>query len=235
MNRQLAGAIPDIQTNLKFNIMATPNFSSPENASGYYAIFMSYQRPVLDDDGNETDEMETVHPDDWEIQEGINDLKINLKELEGVNYSDYSNFQDHSRSYNNTALGDITASKDYAGITFEVIITPILTSAYYEGATLDYLVKFGNDWDSNFDDIFEVVEDGFYRSDLNKGMQEIQKKHATNWLEKTVEEIGNIVDEFLKSQAEYHLVKTAQFSNGEAIYEKADNRRAQLKSALLES
>jgi len=214
--------------------MATPNFAAPENASNYFAICMSYERPVLDDDGEETEEMETVQPDEWEVEDTISNLKEALKN--SVKETDFwyvSNYdlRDTNNSYACTALGKIYTSKMYGDVEINLEIIPIIQSAYYEGATLDFLIYYDGE---RYDDSRDFLNDLFsWDSDMPKGMQVIQEKHANVWIENSIENISNILNKLFQEQAQYELVKTCQFSNGEAIYGLADNKRNELKSKLL--
>jgi len=216
--------------------MATPNFAAPENASNYFAICMSYERPVLDDDGEETEEMESVQPDSWEVEDTISNLKFELeaatKETDYFFNSEH-NLKDYSNSYNKTALGEIYISKMYGDVEIYIMAIPLIQSAYYEGANLDYIFKFQsyNDTFDDFDDYFEDLFD--FESDMPKGMQVIQERNACAWAKNTMLEMSEIIEKIFKESAEYELVKTCQFSNGEAIYGLADNKRNELKSKLL--
>lgn len=128
-------------------------------------------------------------------------------------------------SYATTILGSLTNETTYAGVGVEVKITATITSAYYEGASLDYLVEAYNGYEfidvgagRNASELNDVLFDLFEDSDLNAGLQVIQVKHAKNWAEAKILELSNKMDNIFERVATHKLEVAARFSNGETIY-----------------
>jgi hypothetical protein len=59
--------------------LGTSNFHRV-NARNVYAVLMDYEQPVLDDDGEETDELEMRSVDDFEIDDFVENIFQHLKE-----------------------------------------------------------------------------------------------------------------------------------------------------------
>ena len=85
--------------------MGTGNFYY-QNASKVYAICMNREMPVLDEEGNETDEMEDYYPEEWEvndtleyIQEEMKSKDYNFCPLDGLN-------NDAPRSFPSRNIGE---------------------------------------------------------------------------------------------------------------------------------
>lgn len=235
--------------------MGTNNFASPSNTKNYYVVLTNREVEVktcpecgevhheweyslnnLRECTNcETDltevetETEWVAPDDFEYE----DLKSNiLHEIKAIGGYD-SNMSFNDRNYERVALGELSKSKVYADVEVEVKITAIIQSAYYEGATLDYLIQVcieGDDWNystgSSYDEdnlegiLDEIGEIQSYRG-LNEGMVSIIRPKVESFLETTIDTLSEQMDNLLKQYSEHKLNKVGQFSNGEAVYETA--------------
>lgn len=234
--------------------MGTNNFASPSNAKNYYVVLTRREEEVktcpecgakhydwefdlkdinfcqeCEADLTEVEtETEYITPDDFEYD----DLKSNiLHDIKAIGGYD-SNISFNDRNYDRVALGEISRSKVYADVEMEVKITAIVQSAYYEGATLDYLIHVcieGDDWnystgsyyDNDMSDILdEVGEIQSYRG-LNAGMVSIIRPKVESFLEATIDTLSEQTDNLLKQYSEHKLNKVGQFSNGEAVYETA--------------
>lgn len=200
--------------------MATGNFYQG-NADKIYAVLMSYEIPILDDDGNETEDMETVAPESWEID----DFKENFIEAakEAVkdtqfNFSPNYGLEDNNRDFNAHGLGSLYASKTYAGYSVGVTIKMGMRSAYYEGANLDWEVEVNYEG-YNVDNVDNLEQEFIYRAEPNAGMAALLAKHASKWALTAEEELLEIVKKLYEDQST-PLVVTARFSNGETWYAK---------------
>ena len=225
--------------------MSTPNFARNENASKIFAVLLGYDEKYCEctecntkffeweegyttkeeDKCIECDEVtefnhdeEYVYPDDFRYDDLIDNITYEFKKYD-VYYPDYD-INDHSNSYNSKAIGVLRDSKYYGDIEVCIEVIPIITSAYYEGATLDYLIRYDGD---EYDDIDDYLDDVFeYNSDMNKGMQTIQKENAKAWLENELEMMSAIVEKVFDMYTEVKLQCDGIFSNGEAIYSKVN-------------
>ena len=135
------------------------------------------------------------------------------KELKTIWYKEESG-SDNDRNYCATNLFSYSTSKMFGDIEIEVRIIGQIVSAYYEGASLDFVVEFNGE---------ENEELGFYwdfdNSDMNRGLQVLQNKNAVKWAEKTKTELIELIEEvFTKVSQPLNVV--ASFSNGETIYQK---------------
>lgn len=234
--------------------MGTNNFASPSNAKNYYVVLTNREEEVkicpecgakhadwefdlkdinfcqeCEADLTEVEtETEYIAPDDFEYE----DLKSNvLHDIKAIGGYD-SNMSFNDRNYNRVALGELSKSKVYADVEVEVKVTAIVQSAYYEGATLDYLIHVcieGDDWDystgsyydNDMTDILdEIGEIQSYRG-LNNGMVSIIRPKVESFLEATIDTLSEQMDNLLQQYSEHKLNKVGQFSNGEAVYETA--------------
>jgi hypothetical protein len=192
--------------------MATPNFASPENASKYYVVLTSYE---------DEESGEVRYPEYWEYEDFKDNMVSLIEELPFNVYE--SGFIDNSRSYASTELTSLHNSKCFGDVEVGITVVAILTGAYYDGATLDYLVKFecsGYETDS-IDDLLETFVDPYY-SDMNEGMLKIQSKNAERFLEEELEAMSSKLEEVYERVSEHKLNCVGVFSNGEAVYESAE-------------
>ena len=200
--------------------MATNNFHN-ENANKIFAVLMNYERPILDDDGNETDETEYVSPDEFEYEMLTEGIAEELASIESLSYYE-SGDASFLRSYEGTSLGTLKLSKDYLDVECSVSIIPVIKSGYYEGANLDWEMRFEADgYDT--DTIEDFIEEWEYNADHdnNPGLVAMNKKYVKNWAETTLDFIVEEVEKVFENFTEIKLRKVGGFSNGEAIYEKS--------------
>lgn len=210
--------------------MATGNFYS--ESGKYYAVLMNYERPILDDDGNETEETETVSPESYEyddeisyIQERFAEYAKNTPFVEFNESDQYLN----DRNFGGRIFGTLSMSKQYAGIWIEVHYQLIMRSGYYEGANLDYEYSFYTD-SVEIEDITDVAFEYMQQLDYSNGhynkptgFATIQSKHAMAWLTKAFAQLDEAINK-IYSECSTPLVVTARFSNGETWYQKKDDR-----------
>ena len=139
------------------------------------------------------------------------------KELKTIWYKEESG-SDNDRNYCATNLFSYSISKMFGDIEIEVRIIGQIVSAYYEGASLDFVVEFNGEEYTNDESDFEWLFE--YQSEMNKGLQVLQNKNAIKWAEKTKTELIELIEEVFTKVSE-PLNVVASFSNGETIYQKA--------------
>ena len=105
----------------------------------------------------------------------------------------------------------------FGDIEIEVGIIGQIVSAYYEGASLDFVVEFNGEEYINDKPDFEWLFE--YQSEMNKGLQVLQNKNAVKCAEKTKTELIELIEEVFTKVSE-PLNVVASFSNGETIYQK---------------
>ena len=136
-----------------------------------------------------------------------------IKELKNVWYKEESE-SDNDRNYCATNLFSYSTSKMFGDIEIEVRIIGQIVSAYYEGASLDFVVEFNGEENKELDFYWD-----FDNSDMNRGLQVLQNKNAIKWAEKTKTELIELIEEVFTKVSE-PLNVVASFSNGETIYQK---------------
>ena len=135
------------------------------------------------------------------------------KELKTIWYKEESG-SDNNRNYCATNLFSYSTSKMFGDIEIEVRIIGQIVSAYYEGASLDFVVEFNGEENEELDFYWD-----FDNSDMNRGLQVLQNKNAVKWAEKTKTELIELIEEvFTKVSMPLNVLGTA--SNGETFYEK---------------
>ena len=121
---------------------------------------------------------------------------------------------DNDRNYCATNLFSYSTSKMFGDIEIEVRIIGQIVLAYYEGASLDFVVEFNGEENEELDFYWD-----FDNSNMNRGLQVLQNRNAVKWAEKTKTELIELIEEvFTKVSQPLNVV--ANFSNGETIYQK---------------
>lgn len=202
--------------------MGTSNFHNV-NAYNVYAVLMNYEREILDDDGNETDETEPVACESWEVEDFIDDIRTQAEALTvGSNFKYYKELEmadPHSlRSYGSTPLFQLYHKKDFGDVGVEININCVARHAYYEGASLDWYVSSTIAGETNLieDTDYEIDE---YISDMNAGLRKIQERNVKAWATSVKDSLIETVEK-LFTENSMPLVVTARFSNGETHYAK---------------
>lgn len=239
--------------------MGTPNFASPQNASKYFVVLTDKEVKYKEcsecgekhyeweyDLDNLTrcnfnqckgtifeEYTETRSSDEWEYS----DLKDNIgNDIEAIGGSSLDEPIGYDRNYNRQALGTLTRAKYFGDIDVELEIKVLVQSAYYEGATLDYLISIYNGGEMTeiedgyhpttiediLEDLFETKYEEHQYSTMNKGMRVIQTRYAKNWVEKQITDTSEQVEKIFETYADSELKCIGLFSNGEAIYTEAD-------------
>lgn len=230
--------------------MGTPNFARPSNASKYYAVLTNQEVEVKEcpDCGHQHPEWEynleeitqckqckidlsevevttdVQVPDSWECEELIRNIGEVIEAQGGS--AENESFRD--RNYERQSLGVLENHRAYGDVELGVKLTAILQSAYYEGATLDYMVQIeangetfdystGSYYDQDLDSVLESAFDSYY-SDMNAGLCKMLRPKAQTWIENQIEELSAKLEDIYENWSEHKLGCTGVFSNGEAIY-----------------
>ena len=190
--------------------MSTPNFCNYE-ASKYYAIGSDASDEFIYDDTKENLYCE---------------LKSLVKDTEYGLYNYDKNKMYHqlfNRSYGGTYITSLEHEKYIGDIPITIIVHVVLSGAYYQGATLDYISEiqidgcdYGNfaDFEKHFS--YKDLEDF---SEMPIGMQKIQSKNVQKFVSSALPELHKQIEKIFEMYCEHTLACTAVFSNGEAIYE----------------
>ena len=162
-----------------------------------------------------------VSPDEYEYEDFKDYIRETAqeeaKELKTIWYKEESG-SDNDRNYCATNLFSYSTSKMFGDIEIEVSIIGQIVSAYYEGASLDFVVEFNGEEYTNDEPDFEWLFE--YQSEMNKGLQVLQNRNAVKWAKKTKTELIELIEEVFTKVSE-PLNVVASFSNGETIYQKA--------------
>jgi len=203
-------------------MMGTCNFYKV-NAKHTYAVLMNREEPIIDDEGNETDEMESVPAEDWDVE--------NLKEciIEKVKASKKGELYDHThyiqsehdnRNFSATAICGIYQSKYWKNAHARVQVNMFYRCGYYEGACLDWEMHIELCDNGQGENTEVDPQDLVYWSDCSEKMAEYLAPKVQKWIEKQVEALTNEAERIFSEVADHTLNKVATFSNGEAVYEK---------------
>jgi hypothetical protein len=230
--------------------MGTPNFARPSNASKYYAVLTNQEVEVkccpecehkhpdweytletlsqceqCECDLTEVEvTTEEQVPEDWECEDLIDNIGVAIEAIGGK--AENESFND--RNYERQSLGTLESNKSYGDIDFNVKLTAVLQSAYYEGATLDYIIQIeangedfdystGSYYDQDLDSILDVAFDQC-NTEMNAGLCKILQPKAQAWIESQIETLSNQLEAVYEDWAQHKLGCTGVFSNGEAIY-----------------
>ena len=130
--------------------------------------------------------------DEWEYQDLISNLESEFNT--NLDYSDYSKSDPNElRSFPSKSLGSFSNSTIIDDSEVEVYVTPVIRSGYYEGANLDWHVRY----------YVNGSEDDTYEAHPN--VQTLVSVYV-NFIE-------NVYEQYSQP-----LGVTARFSNGETIY-----------------
>ena len=217
--------------------MSAANFCAV-NASDYYVINGYYT--AEDEEGNE---QEYVF-ESWDWDDLMDNIAYNVKQK----FGDYDriNGGDHNRSYYGANICESDARTFGFGkkqpwfLNVNLTNTIMLRSGYYSGANLDYEVKVETENDtfclSDYSDLGDLIDDIFesleymvseygYEEGWNVGTFKMQWKNIEKWLTDTITEQIEECETICEENCDNHLVCVGRFSNGEAVYEKADSIR----------
>lgn len=223
--------------------MGTCNFAHPKNASKYFVVGMNREEQFSEcdcgrhyewEDGyKELDEIicttcgdevkggtasRPIESWEWDdLKQCIMDALDELSEFISGESSDYS------RNYGSTFLGEASKSKSWGDAEFTVSLKPCITSAYYEGATLDFAIEittYGETYDYNEESLDSILDDGFdeYYVDLNRGLAAIFRPFAEQWIEDTIKDLSDKVEKVFQTFSEHKLQRQGVMSNGVGVY-----------------
>jgi predicted RNA-binding Zn-ribbon protein involved in translation (DUF1610 family) len=232
--------------------MSTPNFASPSNASKYFVVLTNREEEVktcpecgerhpdweytleelkecnsCEEDLTAVEtETETVYPDEYECDNLIENIGYEIKEQGGVKENKVIEYG----QYGITSLGYFSESRMYGDIEVEVVVKAVLQNAYYEGATLDYLITVeidrdtneystGSRYDNSVEDISTEVGERQEYNGLNKGIIAIMRPKIESLIEQTVSDLSDKTEKIFENWTEHKLTCKGVFSNGEAVYE----------------
>lgn len=190
------------------------------NASKIYTVLMNMEVPVLDDEGNETDETETQYADEWELQDTIDGIVDRMKENSSYGFNHLKGWDNSApRSYPVRLIGSWSIEKYYAGVSIEVIITATMNSGYHEGACLDWTIQ---TYVSGYERDEVEQNDLTYYGNVNEGLSKIIAPKANKWLDTMKEKMSNDLEKVFSETCGIELKAVGTFSNGETVYSKAN-------------
>lgn len=200
--------------------MGTSNFHNV-NARNVYAVLMNYERPILNNDDEETNELETCVRDSYECDDFIQMLKEDAEELaplKGFGYYHACDTDPHElNSYCSIPLFQFYKNKNFGDVDVTVSINCVIRVAYYEGANLDWYITY-DVCGINMDEI-DFLADMQWQSEMPASMIKIQCNNAERFASNIADELIEVVEDFFK-QNSMPLGVTARFSNGETYYSK---------------
>lgn len=203
--------------------MGTSNFYY-KNASRVYAICMSRECDVLDEDGNETGETEYRSPESYECEDTLEFIRESILES-GGDYYNWAKSRSSLRSYEGGYLGSLRSIKQYGDINIEMYVHAFYRIGYYEGACLDWELEImvdGIECDDDIDWAHDMVYDGRYSS-MSSGLKAMLAKKAENWMRSESDRLSDAMEKVFDETSEVKMRKVATFSNGETIYEKIES------------
>jgi hypothetical protein len=195
--------------------MGTSNFHNV-NASKIFAVLMPYETPVLDEDFNETDELEIRECDEFDLEYLVYSIINDMKEL-GDNL--YYHFKDKKSFDDSRYLGSLTKEKVFDDMNVLVYVHAFVRSGYYEGANLDWECDISIDDDKEvfFDNKYDELKDIYsILKDKNKNKRVI--KSIDNWIIKTKTSLIEKMESIFEKNSSMQLTVCAKFCNGETIY-----------------
>lgn len=194
--------------------MGTSNFHNV-NAKCIYPVLMDYEKNIVDEDWNETEELETVSCDEMDLEFLIDNLNEHFNDLNLDFQKDSGSDLNELRSYPSKIVGSITKEKTIGGLSVSVCLTSVIRFAYYEGANLDYEIF----EEIEGEDLVDIEDQYNFYSEY-KGISKKHAQTALNWLETTRNELIDLFENIYQEISGVKLRKVATFSNGETIYEK---------------
>jgi hypothetical protein len=201
--------------------MGTSNFHKV-NASKIFAVLMPYETPVLDENFNETDELETLECDEFDLEYLVESIIDDMKELGDNLYYHFKNIEslEELRSFPSSYLGSLTKEKSFDDVEVYINIHAFLRSGYYEGANLDWecYLSIDNNKEISIDEYNGSINDIYFISDDKELIESID-----NWIKETKSSLIEKMESVFEKNSEQYVV-VARFSNGETIYEKIENK-----------
>jgi hypothetical protein len=151
----------------------------------------------------------------FDYSEECQNIAEHIDELVGMDSVD--NDIIHGTSFQSRSLGHKSYSKSFGDVDIEVRIIAIITSGYYEGACLDWIMEVYQDG-HQVDEIGEWKD--YTYTDMSAGLCKIQEGNASKWAARMTDKLSDEIEEaFAKIATPYKLIGRA--SNGETFYQKA--------------
>ena len=174
--------------------MATSNFHNV-NASHIYACSLE---------------------NEWDYSDLNDNLLYEFKKVDG--FSTYTKSDPHElRSYPSQSICSVERSFNFKDFSLDVVVTPVIRSAYYDGCNLDWHVWYGINGDECEIDEFE---NGIgYNTSLPDNEIKAYALLAERKAETLLNEIVCDVEKVFEMYSD-KLGVTARFSNGETMYHK---------------
>lgn len=204
--------------------MSTCNFKL-QCASKYYVLSSTIEEE------NEQGEMEVVNKESWNWDDDIEYIQGIAKEK---GYYKYIPGRFETRPMdNNICCKDIDFGEDYIHCYIG------LNSGYYEGATIDYDFYYGNcdllsDYktvDDFVQDVVEsILEDKSTYGNWNNGLCAIQRPNLYKRISTIISGLIDEAETICNHCCDERLVRIGIFSNGEAVYKRADSLKETLTS-----
>lgn len=207
--------------------MSTNNFIK-SNASEYFVVLTTQY-----DEGGEA-----IENDEWQSDDLKSNLQSKFEQKFGSRFEDWRNkdLDLFNNSYGGAICGTITESKYYDKVgAVSVELIPVIQGAYYDGATLDWFIRFcveGDNMGDSAEDVREhiayIVE--YYCDGNGEKLGKVRAKQAVQWLQRTSEKLIEKLEEIYKQCCEHRLTKIGGFSDGTAVYETVNTIRAVVNS-----
>lgn len=199
--------------------MGTNNFHY-RNTSKCFSALMSYESPIIDEDGNETAETETRYPESWEYDEFIEQIADALENIPNVDFYKYGNDKHELRSFCSHVIGQVYTRKHYKDFTIEVNILCVTRAGYYDGICLDFTPTFCIEGDEVEEGEMDFESELSYVDNMSEKRAAYLAPLVQKWAEKEMERLKKEVEKVFEENTT-PLVLVAQFSNGEAMYKEA--------------
>ena len=167
---------------------------------------------------------------DFDVEIAEADLG-NMLEAEAVNteynFEQLYGYRDRHelRSYGSKYIGTLSYVKMFNSYNIEVYCHVVLRFGYYSGINADYHFDFGigfNDpWEDTFPATSDIVDELEWSAHFNHGMAMIHGDKIAKRMTQVYEQLEEQVQNTLARACQMHIKKVGQFSNGEAVYQKA--------------
>jgi hypothetical protein len=203
--------------------MGTSNFYNV-NASKIFVVLEPHEVSILDENFNETGELETIGCGESDVEYLIDSITNDMKELGDdlyYHFRDKKSLKD-LRDYPSSYLGSLTKERVFYDINVLVYIHAFLRSGYYEGANLDWecdiLIDNGKQvfFDNQYYDINDLY---FILKDKNTNEKLIES--IDNWIKETKTSLIEKIESVFEKNSEQYTV-FARFSNGETLYQQIE-------------
>lgn len=214
--------------------MSTPNFAK-QNASKYFAFGFNQYFTQEYVDECELDQELVGQYDEVGTQINFDDTIGNVHwELSHKGWHDIEEY-DRDRSYPSRYFAEKCIEFNFCRARITIKVRACVTSAYYDGATFDWvgelIVEGERYWDYNNGGEYDlpdyldkletlVVQDDWFD---NLGLDKIHAKNVVARIEREFKKLTDEAEQVFQQYSERVLVCGGIFSNGEAIYYDADS------------